>query len=277
MTETKALDIDLSLKKNNIDEFFFNLSENPNGFKNKDFRYTLSLIYQLIEDEFEGIFLSPNSPVRNTDFYLINRQGKLSFFVTPTNNFQFYLKSKGSMFRFTPKELNGKIGYEIPLDIVLDYFGGFGEIVDFSALTKTFAYFNKLTHFAMKLIEKLYFIPMVKKRENSAGSFFRIVYEPIVSNKESAKIINELEKNLPDDLFIEGEKPKDFVNNFIREYLNYLVYKFLNIKAYRFKDIKSGHYMLKDLEQKCILKFSLWTYLTKNIRSEITMPCLKAM
>lgn len=254
MTETKALDIDLSLKKNNIDEFFFNLSENPNGFKNKDFRYTLSLIYQLIEDEFEGIFLSPNSPVRNTDFYLINRQGKLSFFVTPTNNFQFYLKSKGSMFRFTPKELNGKIGYEIPLDIVLDYFGGFGEIVDFSALTKTFAYFNKLTHFAMKLIEKLYFIPTVKKRENSAGSFFRIVYEPIVSNKESAKIINELEKNLPDDLFIEGEKPKDFVNNFIREYLNYLVYKFLNIKAYRFKDIKSGHYMLKDLEQKCILK-----------------------
>ena len=77
----------------NIDEFFFNLSENPNGFKNKDFRYTLSLIYQLIEDEFEGIFLSPNSPVRNTDFYLINRQGKLSFFVTPTNNFQYYLKS----------------------------------------------------------------------------------------------------------------------------------------------------------------------------------------
>ena len=68
----KPLDIDLSLKKNNVDEFFFNLSENPNGFKNKDFRYTLSLIYQLVEDEFEGIFLSPNSPVRNTDFFLIN-------------------------------------------------------------------------------------------------------------------------------------------------------------------------------------------------------------
>ena len=100
MTENnnvKALDIDLSLKKNNVDEFFFNLSENPDGFKNKDFRYTLSLIYQLVEDEFEGIFLSPNSPVRNTDFFLINEKGKLSFFVTPTNNFQFYLKSKGSI------------------------------------------------------------------------------------------------------------------------------------------------------------------------------------
>ena len=215
MSETKALDIDLSLKKNNVDEFFFNLSENPNGFKNKDFRYTLSLIYQLVEDEFEGIFLSPNSPVRNTDFYLINRNGKLSFFVTPTNNFQFYLKSKGSMFRYSPKELNGQIGYEMPLNIVLDYFGGFGELIDFASLTQTFAYFNKLTHFAMKLIEKLYFVPSVRSRKTNMGDMFRIVYEPLVSNKESARIINELEKNIPENLFIEGDKPKDFVENFI--------------------------------------------------------------
>ena len=45
MTEN-YLDIDFSFKKNNVDELFFNLSENPEGFKNKDFRYTLSLIYQ---------------------------------------------------------------------------------------------------------------------------------------------------------------------------------------------------------------------------------------
>ena len=260
MPETKPLDIDLSLKKNNVDEFFFNLSENPEGFKNKDFRYTLSLIYQLVEDEFEGIFLSPNSPVRNTDFFLINEGSatnpKLSFFVTPTNNFQFYLKSKGSMFRFSPKEVNGQIGYVMSLDLVLDYFGGFGEIVDFSSLTGTFAYFNKLTHFVMKLIEKLYFIPTVHKKESASisGGTFRIVYEPIISNKESAKIINELENNIPDNLFIKGEKPKNFVEKFTREYLNYLVYKFLHIKAYRFKDIKSGHYMIKDLEQKCFMK-----------------------
>ena len=55
------LDIDFSFKKNNVDELFFNLSENPEGFKNKDFRYTLSMIYQIIEDEFAGIFLSPNA------------------------------------------------------------------------------------------------------------------------------------------------------------------------------------------------------------------------
>ena len=66
---------------------------------------------------------------------------------------------------------------------VLDYFGGFGEVIDFSSLTQTFAYFNKLTHFVMKLIEKLYFIPTVHKKEGPAGGSFRIVYEPIISNR----------------------------------------------------------------------------------------------
>ena len=252
MAEVKGLDIDLSFKKNNVDEFFLNLSENPNGFKNKDFRYTLSLIYQIVEDEFEGIFLGKNSPVRNTDFYLINEGGKFSFFVTPTNNFQFYLKSKGSMFRFTPKEVNGVIGYVMPLDIVLDYFGSFGEIVDFDAVSQTFVYFNKLTQYVIKLIEKLYFIPTVVKTRG--GQMFKIVYEPITNTKESARILNELEKHLPDNIFVVGEMPKNFVTDFVRNYLNYLVYKFLGIKSYKFKDVKSGHYMLKNLEQRCLLK-----------------------
>ena len=113
------------------------------------------------------------------------------------------------MFRFSPKELNGKIGYEMPLDLVLDYFGGFGELVDFQALTQTFAYFNKLTHFAMKLIEKLYYVPTVKRRQYGTSDMFRIVYEPIVSNKESARIINELEKNLPENINMGHSLMKD--------------------------------------------------------------------
>lgn len=260
-TKTKPLDIDLSFKKNDVDELFFNLSENPDGFKNKDFRYTLSLVYQIIEDEFQDVFLSPNSPVRNTNFHLINDKDKLSFFVTPTNNFQFYLKSKGSLFRYTSQTLNDEQGYVMPLDLVLDYFGGFGDIVDLDALSHTFIYLNKLTQFVMKLIEKLYFIPTVKTR----GTMFRIVYEPIITNHQLARIINQFEENMPKDLFVQGEVPKDFVSDFIRNYLNYVVYKFLGIKAYKFKNIKSGHYLIKDLEQKSILKnndigenFSQW-------------------
>lgn len=248
--KTKALDIDLSFKKNNVDELFFNLSENPEGFKNKDFRYTLSLIYQIVEDEFKDVFLSPNSPVRNTDFHLINKNNTLSFFITPTNNFQFYLKSKGSLFRYTSQVLNNQPGYVMPLDLVLDYFGGFGDMVDIESLSHTFIYLNKLTQFVMKLIEKLYFIPTIKTK----GTMFRIVYEPIITNNQLARIINQFEENLPKDLFIEGEAPKGFVTDFIRNYLNYVVYKFMGIKAYKFKNIKSGHYLIKDLEQKSILK-----------------------
>lgn len=260
-TQTKPLDIDLSFKKNNIDELFFNLSENPDGFKNKDFRYTLSLIYQTIEDEFKDVFLSPNSPVRNTNFYLMNENNNLSFFVTPTNNFQFYLKSKGSLFRYRSQLVNNQQGFVMPLDLVLDYFGGFGEIIDFESLSHTFVYLNKLTQFVMKLIEKLYFIPTVKTK----GSMFRIIYEPIISNNQLARIISQFEENLPQDLFIKGEAPKDFVSEFIRNYLNYVIYKFLSIKAYKFKNIKSGHYLIKDLEQRSALKnidiaenFSQW-------------------
>ena len=251
MTEkTKGLDIDLSFKKNNVDELFFNLSENPNGFKNKDFRYTLSLIYQIVEDEFEGVFLSPNSPVRNTDFYMVNNNGKQSFFVTPTNNFQYYLKSKGSLFRCSSSVIGTKVGYALPKDLVLDYFGGFGEIVDFDDISYTFIYLNKLTQFVLKLIEKLYFIPTVKRR----GQMFRIVYEPIIANKQLARIINQFEENIPKNLFIQGEMPKNFVSDFIYDYLNYVIYKFLGIKAYKFKDIKSGTYLIKDLEQKSLMK-----------------------
>lgn len=260
-TQAKPLDIDLSFKKNNVDELFFNLSENPDGFKNKDFRYTLSLIYQTIEDEFKDVFLSPNSPVRNTDFHLINKNNNLSFFVTPTNNFQFYLKSKGSLFRYSSQVINNQQGYLMPLDLVLDYFGGFGDIIDFEAVTHTFVYLNKLTQFVMKLIEKLYFIPTIKAR----GTMFRIVYEPIIATSQLARIINLFEEYLPKDLFIEGETPKGFVSDFIKNYLNYVIYKFLGIKAYKFKNVKSGHYLLKDLEQKAILKnndiaenFSQW-------------------
>ena len=253
------LDIDFSFKKNNVDELFFNLSENPEGFKNKDFRYTLSMIYQIIEDEFAGVFLSPNAPTRNTHFYLIDNGQKsvtgvggkkLSFFVTPTNNFQYYLKSKGSLFRFKSEVLDDKVGYFMAWDLVMDYFGGFGNVVDIEDLTPTFIYLNKLTYFVMKLIEKLYFIPTVKRY----GQMFRIVYEPIINNQKMARIINLFEECMPDDLFIQGEKPKDFVYEFIYTYLNYVIYKFLGIKMYRFKDVKSGTYLLKDLEQRAVLK-----------------------
>ncbi len=261
MTTENTLNIDFSIKKNNVDELFFNLSENPEGFKNKDFRYTLSLIYQTVEDEFKDVFLSPYTPSRNTNFFLINEGGKLSFFITPTNNFEYYLKSKGSLFRFKSQVVGDQVGYIMNLDLVMDYFGGFGEIIDMESLTPTFIYMNALAHFVMKLIEKLYFIPVVKTK----GQMFKIVYEPIIPNQQVANIINKFEQSIPENLFIKGEKPDNFVKDFVHNYMNYVIYKFLNIKAYKFKDVKSGTYMIKDLEQRSTMRgieiaenFSQW-------------------
>ena len=261
MATEDILNIDFSIKKNNVDELFFNLSENPEGFKNKDFRYTLSLIYQTVEDEFKDVFVSPHAPARNTNFFLVNEGGKLSFFITPTNNFEYYLKSKGSLFRFRSQVMGEYVGYAMSLDLVMDYFGGFSDVIDMESLTPTFIYMNALAHFVMKLIEKLYFIPVVKTH----GSMFKIVYEPIIPNQQVARIINMFEENIPDNLFIKGEKPDNFVRDFIYNYLNYVIYKFLGIKAYKFKDVKSGTYMIKDLEQRATIRgieiaenFSQW-------------------
>uniref|UniRef100_UPI00402765C9 DEAD/DEAH box helicase n=1 Tax=Candidatus Scatousia sp. TaxID=3085663 RepID=UPI00402765C9 len=69
-----------------------------------------------------------------------------------------------------------------------------------------------------------------------------------------ARIINQFEENIPEKLFIKGEKPANFVNDFIHNYMNYVIYKFLSIKAYKFKDVKSGTYMIKDLEQKSVMR-----------------------
>ena len=165
------------------------------------------------------------------------------------------------MFRFRSQVLGDEVGYPMSLDLVMDYFGGFGDVIDLEAVTPTFIYMNNLTHFVMKLIEKLYFIPTIKTR----GQMFKIVYEPIISNQQLARIINTFEENIPENLFIKGEKPKDFVKEFIYNYMNYVIYKFLGIKAYKFKDVKSGTYMIKDLEQRSQMKgmdiaenFSQW-------------------
>ena len=47
-----------SFKKNDIDEMFHKLTENPVGCEKKDFRLMMSTIYQLVEDEFATTFLT---------------------------------------------------------------------------------------------------------------------------------------------------------------------------------------------------------------------------
>lgn len=239
----------VNIKKNNIDELFLNLTENPVGMENKDFRLQLSTIYQLFEDEFEDAFVGKNTPLRNTNMYLLENG---DFFVTPTNNFDFYAKSKGSLFRFRSEikeiDVDGNkqdlIGYVIKQDIIFDYFASFNEILNFEDGTPTFNYLNRFVYTVMKIVEKLHFIPVVKQTEN----LFQIKYEIYKNSKDVTNAINSIKSAIPAD-FITNEDKYGF-NKLLASFLNYIIFKFLHIKATKFKDAKAAVYFIKDASNK---------------------------
>ncbi len=243
-----------SFKKNNIDEMFHNLSENPVGCEKKDFRLMISSIYQYVEDEFATTFQNSSHVIKNTDFYIIKDNKQIEVFVTPTNNFDFYLKSKGSMYRFssaayTIKE-NGtevdKIGYKIPLDIIWEYFSGFDSIVENDHVSESFMILNILTQFVKKVVEKLYFLPKV----NITDNFFHISYEMFSitdSIQESLDAIYGMN-------FSKISKIENTADFLIENYLNYVIFKFLKFKSYKFKEILSSVYFLKPQNNKRYLR-----------------------
>ena len=213
-----------SFKKNNIDEMFHNLTENPVGCEKKDFRLMISTIYQLVEDEFATTFQNSSHVIKNTDFYLIKDGKTLEVFVSPTNNFDFYLKTKGSMYRFSSIvyeiEQNGvktqKIGYKIPMELIWEYFSGFDSIVSNPNITESFRILNIITQFVKKTVEKLYFLPKVNKTDN----FFTISYEIFSINDFLQCSLDEV-YSLD---FPKISNIKNVADLLIEDYLNYVIF-----------------------------------------------------
>jgi SNF2 family DNA or RNA helicase len=243
-----------SFKKNNIDEMFHNLTENPVGCEKKDFRLMISTIYQLFEDEFATTFQNSSNVLKNTHFHLLQDGKKIEVFVTPTNNFDFYLKSKGSLYRFSSVacevEENGvkseKIGYKVPLELIWEYFSGFDSIVEHPNITDSFKVFNIVTQFVKKLVEKLYFLPKVNKTDN----LFSINYEMFAINNFLQSSIDEV-YSLD---FTPISTIKNIADVLIENYLNYVIFTFLKFKAYRFKDIISSVYFIKPVNNKRFIR-----------------------
>ena len=243
--QDRAVIMTINIKKNDIDDLFLNLTENPQGLENKDFRLQLSTIYQLFEDEFENIFVGNTTPLRGTDFYLLDNG---DFFVTPTNNFDFYLKSKGSLYRLRSeiREINGeqKIGYNTSQNIIWEYFSGFNTILDFEDGSESFNFLNRFTVTILKITEKLHFIPVVHYNDN----IFQIKYEIFKKAKDVAKVIADLKNSMPANFALNPEKYG--IEKLIDKYLNFAIFKFLHIKATKFKDAKSAVYFIKDASNK---------------------------
>ena len=239
-----------SFKKNNIETLFQNLTENPSGMEKKDFRLTISTLYGLFEDEFEGTFHQPVSILRTTNFYLFEENKKPMVFVYPKNNFDFWLKSKGSLYRFVvkTKNINGQEeeGYAIPLEVIWEYFSCFADVEHNDDLSESFIAFNNLTQFVLKVVQKLYFIPKVKMSDK----LFSVKYELFSFTDEltaSVKKINEFDF----DKFSSIKNAKDYL---IDNYINYIVFKFIGLKISKFKEYKAAMYFVKPLQQKRFIR-----------------------
>ena len=239
-----------SFKKNNIETLFQNLTENPSGMEKKDFRLTINTLYGLFEDEFEGTFHQPVSILRTTNFYLFEENKKPMVFVYPKNNFDFWLKSKGSLYRFVvkTKNINGQDedGYAIPLEVIWEYFSCFADVEHNEDLSESFVAFNNLTQFVLKAVQKLYFIPKVKMSDK----LFSVKYELFSFTDEltaSVKKINEFDF----DKFSSIKNEKDYL---IDNYINYIIFKFIGLKISKFKEYKAAMYFVKPLQQKRFIR-----------------------
>ena len=233
----------LTFKKNDIEKLLLNLDSNPYSQKNKDFRYTLSLIYELIEEEFFETFDTKNNVLRATDIIFENENNEAKIFITPPYNFDYYLKSRGSLYRLKTEYKNDKIGYNIPLDLFFEYFTGLNESSELTDdLTESFKFYFYLTNFVKKTVEKLNFIPTVQFRKET----FSIIWEPYFLNKDYLTSYSEILNNN----ILDRETTKKLID----KYLNYLIFAFLNVKHYKFKDLKAAIYFTKYLSHKRILK-----------------------
>lgn len=233
----------LTFKKNDIEKLLLNLDSNPYSQKNKDFRYTLSLIYELIEEEFTETFDTKNNILRTTDIILDATGAEAKVFITPPYNFDYYLKSRGSLYRLRSEYKDGKIGYNIPLDLFFEYFTGLNENSELTDdLTDSFKFYFYLTNFVKKTVEKLNFIPTVQFRKET----FSVIYEPYFKNADYLKSYTEIINND----FLDKETTKKLIDR----YLNYLIFTFLGVKHYKFKDLKSEIYFVKHTSHKRIFK-----------------------
>ncbi len=233
----------LTFKKNDVEKLLLNLDSNPYSQKNKDFRYTLSLIYELIEEEFPDTFDTKNPILRSTDIIFENKDNTAEIFITPPYNFDYYLKSKGSLYRLKAEYKGDKYGYSIPLDLFFEYFTGLPENLEITEdLSENYKFYFYLTNFVKKTVEKLNFIPSVKFEKDT----FSIFWEPYFKNKDYLNAYLEIINN--DFLDLETTK------KLIERYLNYLIFNFLNVKHFKFKDLKSAIYFVKSSVHKRMLK-----------------------
>ena len=237
------------MKKLYSDEIFANFSENPQYFDKKDFKSNMMELYDLIRDEFDNVFgFENNFFARNCDFYCVFGKKEMSFFVTPTINFEIYLKSKGSMFRAS-KEMKSipiiegenlvsknLVGLSLPKYIVYDYFLNFQSLIESDEISQTTRLFNYLTLLAKDIVKTLNIRPHVVFADEH---YFKIKYSVDFENPKLKSTLSSIIDFAVENYGFNEDgtmvAQKSYIREILDDLINYMVYKILNLKVSKLK------------------------------------------
>ena len=249
INQNKSLPEYYRMKKLYSDEIFANFSDNPQYFEKKEFKSNMMELYDLIRDEFESVFGYENSfYARNCDFYCILGKKNIEFFITPTINFEIYLKSKGSMFR-TSKQmktvpviendklvLKNLVGLTVPKYIVYDYFLNFQHLIESDEISQTTRLFNYLTLLAKDIVKTLNIKPHVVLLDSQ---YFKIDYSVDFENPKLKSTLNSIIDFAAENYAISDDGksvvPKSYIREILDDLINYMVYKILGLKVSKLK------------------------------------------
>mgnify|MGYP001851011116 FL=1 len=237
------------LSKLDTEELFQFVDKNPLFFKGKDFKFNLMTLYETVEDDFSSLAFNNNLAVlRNTDFYFYNENNELRVFISPHTNFSFYLKSRGSLFRYkvkmmeVPFKKEGEIifeekqGLDIEADVVLEYFLNFSEFVDVPAVSHSSKFLNYIALVVKEAVKNCYFKPFVNYENEN---IFNIKYELLYANDEIENLVSFIVDFMPETIAFNKEnntlKNKNFAVELLNKYLDFCLWKFISIKAAKLK------------------------------------------
>ncbi len=269
---------DFILPKEKIENIFFHISESPPLLNKKDFKSKVVSIYETVEQEAESIILEDNSaPARNTNFYLCFDGSKVNFFVTPSNYFLFYLKSKGSLYRYKQDYLSvpeisesgdvewvNKEGLLLSYDVVFDYFFGFASDLENIEVSESFKFLNSLTDLIVQIAKSLLFVP---KAVSTDPNNFVIEYEYQKSDQKLQDYIEQMKSLMPRTFgFWNNEKKlltEKGLEKTVSILVNYFVYKLFFLKSSKIKSNPVANYFVKNKLNKSLSG-------SKNVRRSIS-------
>lgn len=206
--------IDLQDPNEYMDSIFYLLPNKPDLNTRGDFKSTLVSLYDSIQEKLETYSVSENHyEVKNSNFYLFrDKNNILKVFITPSNSFLIYLKSRSSRIKsecvimkvpeidYEKNKLvyNEREGVIVFPETFIDYFNKQPFNVGKHNTTPSSRFFSYVSSLAFKLVNLSLYIPEVVVRDNEG---FKIRYVPFIKDENIRQEIKYLEEIMPECLY----------------------------------------------------------------------------